>query len=75
MKQSFTIDLAAFKSSGAYCSEYCIGGMFSVIEDNQFPVLDEVIEAVKRARNSGSIPKDFDYLIETGIPFFVKANL
>jgi hypothetical protein len=75
MKQAFTIDLVAFKPSGKYYAEYSIGGIFSVLDqDPECPFLDEVIDAVQAAKKNGSIPAEFDYLIETGVSHLVKSQ-
>jgi hypothetical protein len=73
-KRDLTIELVAFKPSGKYYCEYSVDGVFSVLDgDPDCPYTPEVIEAVQKAKLDGSIPNEFDYLIETGVPHFIKC--
>lgn len=74
-KKLFKIEILAFKPSGKYYSEYDIEGDLRYLNQNEdCPYLPDAIDLVNAAKNDGRIPSGFDYLIETGVPHFIKAN-
>jgi hypothetical protein len=74
-KKLFKIELLAFKSSGKYYSEYDLEGDLRYLSQNEdCPYTPDVIDLVNAAKNDGRISREFDYLIQTGVPHFIKAN-
>jgi hypothetical protein len=74
-KKVFTISLLAFKPSGKYYSEYNLEGSLQYLDkDKDCPYLPDVIDLVNEAKLGSIIPKEFDYVIQTGVPHLIKAN-
>jgi hypothetical protein len=74
-KKVFKIELLAFKPNGKYYSEYDVKGNLQYLsQDEECPYLSDAIDLVNTAKNDGRIPKEFDYLIQTGVPHFIRVN-
>jgi hypothetical protein len=73
-KKYFKIELLAFKTNGKYYSDYTIKGELRYLsQDEECPYTPDVIDLVNAAKKDGRIPSEFDYLIQTGVPHFIKA--
>lgn len=75
-KKLFKIELLGFRPSGKYYSEYYLEGELRCLsQDEDCPYLPDAIDLVNAAKSDGRIPSGFDYLIQTGVPHFIKANV
>jgi hypothetical protein len=74
-KKLFKIKLLAFKPNGKYYSEYDLEGELCYLDrDEDCPYLPDAIDLVSAAKIDSRIPSGFDYLIQTGVPHFIKVK-
>ena len=74
-KKLFKIKLLAFNRNGKYYSEYDLEGNLRYLnQDKDCPYLPDAIDLVDAGMIDGRIPTGFDYLIETGVPHFIKTS-